>query len=264
MEKMIPAPRKMRQLFLTLVAFVLIFHVLQLFGNDYLKSDFDQANQLYLDNDFQGAIEHYTKILNAGYSSGELYYNLGNAYFKNGRLGLAILHYEKAKKLLPHDQDLLDNLEMVRLRVADRIEVPRLAFWSHVDSVRDYLTLNALAKWSLLFYLLTLVLAAVYYVLPKGGWKKITFLSAGFLLAVFLLFGSVFSWRLWIDKNVREGVILAEKVEIFSAPDAGSQGLFSLHEGVKVQITQEFDQWKQISLPDSKRGWMPEQAIAEI
>ena len=261
---MIPAPRKMRQLLLTFIVFVLIFQAPQLFGNDFLQSDFDRANQLYLDNDFQGAIEHYTKILNAGYSSGELHYNLGNACFKNGRLGSAILHYEKAKRYLPHDQDLLDNLEMVNLRVADRIEVPRLAFWSHLDSVRDYLTLNSLATLSLLFYLITLALTAVYYFLPKGGWKKITFLSAVFLFAVFLLFGSVFSWRIWIDRNVREGIILADKVEIFSAPDAGSQGLFSLHEGVKVRITQEFDQWKQISLPDGKKGWMPEQAIAEI
>lgn len=233
-------------------------------SQDFLESEFEKANQLYLDNDFTGAIEHYNSILQTGYSSGELHYNLGNAYFKSGKLGLSILHYEKAKKLLPRDEDLRKNLEMVRLRVADRIEVPRLALWEHVDRVRDYLTMKSLATLALLFYLLTLIAAAIYYFLPKGTLKKVTFLSAVLLLMVFILFGSVFGWRLWIEKNVKEAVILADKVEVVSAPDSGAQGLFSLHAGVKVQIIGEFEQWDQISLPDGKKGWLPKLAAGGI
>jgi len=255
---------KISRIVIFLFPLVIILAGIPGWGQDFLKSEFEEANQLYLDNDFAGAIEHYNSILQTGYSSGELHYNLGNAYFKSGKLGLSILHYEKAKKLLPRDEDLRKNLEMVRLRVADRIEVPRLALWEHVDGVRDYLTMNSLATLALLFYLLSLTVAAVYYLLPKGTFKKLSFLSAALLLVVFLLFGSVFGWRLWIDKNVKEAVILADKVEVVSAPDAGAQGLFSLHAGVKVQIIDEFEEWDQISLPDGKKGWLPKQTAGRI
>ena len=226
--------------------------------------DFEEANRLYRAEDFGGAVDLYLKILESGYDSGELHYNLGNAYFKTGQLGLAILHYEKAKKIFPRDGDLNYNLSLASMRVADRITVPRLFIWKYLDGVRDYFALNTLAILTLVFFLAALGTAATYHFLPRGFLKKLTFYSTVPLLMVFLLFGVTFSARIWRAETVREGIIIVDKVEIVSAPDEGAKGLFSLHEGVKVRIGQELPPWVEIALPDGKKGWLIMDALAEI
>lgn len=246
------------------VILLLLMSALDVMAEDVLEKEFIRANNLYRDGNFPEAITLYSEIIQAGYESGELHYNLGNAYYKNGELGSAILHFEKAKKFLPRDDDLADNLKMAQMRVADRIDTPRLAVWKFVDAVRDYLTLKSLAAAALILYLISLGLAALYYLLPRGALKRMTFYLTVPVLVCFLLFAAVFGVRLWREANVREAVIIADKVEIVSAPDQGAQGLFSLHEGVKVRILQELPPWAEIALPDEKRGWVKIETFADI
>lgn len=233
-------------------------------AEDILREEFARANNCYREGNFAEAIDLYSGIIQAGYESGELHYNLGNAYFKNGKLGLAILHFEKAKKFMPRDDDLAENLKMARMRVADRIEAPRLAVWKFFDGVRDYFTLRSLAIITLILYLITLGLAAGYYFQSKGVLKRAVFYLTVPVLICFLFFAVVFGVRLRREANVREAIIVADKVEIVSAPDQGAQGLFSLHEGVKVEILQELPPWAEIALPDGKRGWIMKGAFEDI
>ena len=81
-----------------------------------------QANQLYKEKNYNGAIELYDSIISSGYYSSDVYYNLGNAHFKMGHLAPAILNYERAKKLAPSDDDIDFNLRIANLRVVDRVE----------------------------------------------------------------------------------------------------------------------------------------------
>lgn len=233
-------------------------------GNGIQEDEFDKGNRLYRDNDFSGAIAAYQGILQAGYESGELHYNLGNAYFKNGNLGLAIVHFEKGRKSMPRDMDLLSNLEMARLRVADQVESPRLAVWEAVDYARDYFTMESLAAASLGMFLIFLILAGIYYFLPKSRWKRLTFWAAAPIFILFIFLFSIFQWRLWQDKNIREGVILVEKVDVLSAPDERGQILFALHEGVKARLGQVLPPYVEIILPDGKKGWILGETIIEI
>ena len=244
--------------------FLLLFIPVVIWGNGIQEDEFDKGNRLYRDNDFSGAITVYQGILSAGYESGELYYNLGNAYFKNGNLGLAILHFEKALKLTPRDEDLRSNLEMARLRVADQVEAPRLAVWEVVDEARDYFRMETLAVVSLVMFLLFLTLAGIYYFLPKSRWKRLAFWAAAPIFILFIFLFSIFNWRIWKDKNFREGVILVEKTDVLSAPDESGQILFALHEGVKARMGQVLPPYVEIILPDGKKGWILGETIIEI
>ncbi|NQS98987.1 MAG: tetratricopeptide repeat protein [candidate division Zixibacteria bacterium] len=246
------------------VILLLLISALDAMAEDVLEKEFIRANNLYRDGNFPEAITLYSEIIQAGYDSGKLHYNLGNAYYKNGELGSAILHFEKAKKFLPRDDDLADNLKMAQMRVADRIDTPRLAVWKFFEGVRDYFTLRSLAIITLILYLITLGLAAGYYFQSKGVLKRSAFYLIVPVLICFLLFAVVFGVRLWREANVREAIIVADKVEIVSAPDQGAQGLFSLHEGVKVRILQELPPWAEIALPDGKRGWVKIETFADI
>ena len=228
------------------------------------EDKFAEANRLYREENFSGAHDLYLAMLDSGYESGELYYNLGNACFKIGDLGGSILYYEKARILLPRDKDLEHNLRMAQMRVADRVEVPRLAIWKFLDTLRDYLPMNLLSGATLAGFLLFLAIFAAYYFLPKGGLKKSFFyLSLPFFI-IFLVLAMNLSLRIWRLENIREGVLLAEKVEVLAAPDEDGKGLFSLHEGVKFRIVQELPPWSEIALPDGKKGWIRQDSFAEI
>ena len=229
-----------------------------------VKETFDEGNRLYQKEDYAGAIEQYLKIIAMGYESGELHFNLGNSYFKTGNLGRSILHFEKAKKLLPKDEDLQHNLNLLSMRIADKIETPRLAIWKVFDSVVELFSVNALAIITLILFLITLGLASVYLYLSRGMLKKLTFYSSFGILMLCLIFGSLFTMRVVKLETTREGVILVDKVEILSAPDAGAKGLFALHEGVKIRIDQKLSEWAEISLADGKKGWVRIECFEEI
>ncbi len=227
-------------------------------------SDFEVANRLYRAENFEEAVRIYQSILEAGFESGALHYNLGNAFFKCGELGKAILHYEKARRFLPRDRDLEANLQLARMRVADKIEVPRLALWKAFDRVRDYLSPDEWAVLTLTVFLLTLALFAVYYFLGRGILKKAVFYAALPPLFVFLFSALFFELNMWRAVHLRQAVIIQEKVEILSAPDQGAKALFSLHEGTTIRVEQNLPPWAEISLPDGKKGWASMDSFAEI
>ena len=255
---------KQTRFFLLIMIAFISFSAGSLHSQGIIESQFNKGNELYLDNEFIQAIEVYTSILNSGYESGELYYNLGNAHFKAGNLGKTILYYEKAKKFLPNDRDLKDNLALANLRVADQINVPRLAIWEIVDNILDYFTLQAYYRISLALFLLLLAAAAVYYFLPKGNLKRTMFFTSVPAFSLFMIVLSVFIWKLWFEVNFKEGVIIVDEVEVVSAPEENAKGLFSLHEGVKVRVTQELHTFIKIELPDGKTGWVENTSTHKI
>lgn len=249
-------------LFILLISAILFSVVAE--TSSIISETFDEGNRLYQKEDYAGAIEQYLKITAMGYESGELHYNLGNSYFKMGKIGYSILHFEKAKKLLPKDSDLQHNLKLVSMRTADKIETPRLAVWKFFDNVLEFFSVNALAMTTLILFLITLGLSSLYLYLTRGMYKKLAFYSAFGILIVCLLFGSMFAIRVVKLETIMEGVILQEKVEILSAPDVGAKGLFSLHEGVKIRIEQKLSEWAEISLADGKKGWVRINSFEEI
>jgi tetratricopeptide (TPR) repeat protein len=219
------------------------------------RSDFEAGLSAYRANDMTGAITAWERVVAQGEVSGPLYYNLGNAYYRANRIGLATLYYERAKKLMPRDRDVYSNLDLTHLATVDKIEQPvRLVIWNWIDSVRDYFTLYEIA---LIFQIIG-VGAALSFLAWRFGPLFIRTISKSamiVLLVVYLLSGSWYSWRM-VMENRASAIVIAIKTDIYSAPDPASKQLFSLHEGTKVRCGEQLSGWTSIRLADGRKGWV--------
>lgn len=223
---------------------------------DNSNSFFEQANNFYQQKEYAKAIELYDSVLKSGNESAGLFFNLGNAYFKNGENTLAILNYEKAKKLNPKDEDAEFNLRLANLKVVDKIEtLPQLFL---VKWWNGFVGMNSSEQWG--FYLVISLWAgflfgAIFIFTNNFSLKRISFFSMIFVLIITILF-SFFSFSQNKNEQREFAIVFSPNAYIKSAPDEQATDLFILHEGVKVQITDEVGEWKKIKLSDGKIGWM--------
>ncbi len=228
------------------------------------EQTFDQANQAYQQGKFAEAIEKYEMILERGLLSSALYYNLGNAYFKAGNLGKAVLNYERALRLSPNDEDIQHNLQLVNLMLTDRIEpTPRLFIWDWWDGIKGTFSLNAITWIGYLFFLLVLgsvvtIMLAPSYALRRAGFAAA--LVTSLLLAITLV---IFFGKLNDVQRSDVAIVTAGITTIKNSPDPKSTDAFVLHSGVKVFITDKVNDWLKIRLADGKVGWM-EQSAGEV
>ncbi|TDI24934.1 MAG: tetratricopeptide repeat protein [Acidobacteria bacterium] len=219
---------------------------------------FDEGNQRYQEGDFDGALERYAQILDAGLESGELYYNLGNTYFKLGELGPAILYYERARRLMPGDGDLLANLDLARSLTADAI-VPLPGFWLFraVGWWVGLVPRPALVWLVALAYLAAMTAVILVILRPAtvlAAWGKRVAIAG---TAVTLVFGLNLAVRELGIGAAEEAVIMAAETEVQSAPsDDSALQIFAVHEGTKVRIDRRSDAWIEIVLEDGKVGWI--------
>ena len=143
--------------------FVLSLVIAGISSADEAAQTFEQANQLYLQAKYPDAIAQYEKILQSGFESGELYFNLGNAYYKSGSIQKAILNYERARQLLPRDEDVQFNLQLANLQVVDKIDaVPRLFVFRWADSMLALFSLSTMGWIVYSFFLLTLAAFGIF------------------------------------------------------------------------------------------------------
>ncbi len=225
-----------------------------------------RGNELYQAGQFEQAVEAYRSVLGAGVESATLHYNLGNAYFKAGELGRAILSWERALALDPGLADARSNLELARTLTVDEVE-PLPTFW----------LVSAWRWWvDLLPRVVLLGTLALGWLLVWGG-------VAGRILArgerarrlgtLAVITGAVLVVVLGVNVAVREfgvgqvsrGVILADAVPVRSAPtEDDNLTLFEIHEGTVVRIDQRTDSWAEVVLEDGKVGWVPAGVVEEV
>lgn len=233
-------------------------------GSAYAASPeelFEKGNEAYAKGRYAESAEAYREALRLGIRDPRLEYNLGCAAFRMGRLGEAILHFERARRMEPGDADVLANLELARGRVIDRVEAPAP---SRVVAVLEA-TQDALgADGQLVALLATLWCIAgivAWCSARPGGWNA----RAGWALVVLGLAATLLalSWRTtWNRLEGRaEGVILAPVVEVLGGPGSGNATLFTVHEGLKVEVRSEQTDWVQVSLPNGLNGWVPKDAL---
>ena len=219
---------------------------------------FDEGNRRYQEGDFDGALERYQRVLDDGLESGELYYNLGNTYFKLGETGPAILYYERARRLMPGDDDLRANLELARALATDEI-TPLPGFWLFraVGWWVGFLPQPALV-WLVAVGYLTAMTAVILAILRPATmlatWARRVALAGA---VVTIVFGINLAIRELGIGAAEEAVIMAAEVEVQSAPsDDGALQIFTVHEGTKVRIGRRSDAWIEIVLEDGKVGWV--------
>ena len=203
----------------------------------------NDANTAYVNADYPAATEGYERLLGEGYESAQLYLNLGNAYFKRGMNGRAILNYRKALRLAPGDEDIRYNLSIAEARTQDRIEsVPVFFVKRWIVSLGRSVGSNTWAVLSLVFFALMLFCTGVYLLLRRVSFQKAGFCGA---LVSLLLF-----------------VVSAAPVK--SSPDASSTDIFVLHEGTKVGVRNSLGDWREIVIADGNKGWIQASAIEMI
>ena len=226
---------------------------------------FEEANLLYQQGKPAEAVAVYDSLLAEGYTSGELFYNLGNAHYKSGNVARAILNYERAVRLIPGDEDLRHNLMLANMMITDKLDpAPRLFVWDYWDGIKAAFSPD-LTSWLLFMFVLITAcgvasfLLARTYALRKGSLVGI---AASGLCVIFLLI--IFIGKVG-DINRKDAAIVTIPITtVKNSPDNASSDAFVLHGGVKVTIIDQVNTWLKIRLPDGKVGWMDKGAVEVI
>jgi tetratricopeptide (TPR) repeat protein len=254
--------------FTSIVCFLLIMEVViagrALADNPQsVKSDslFREANSLYEKGEYAKAVQTYLQLTAGGYESANLDFNLGNAYFKQGQKGLAILYYEKARRLTPFDPDLRTNLNLA-LAGVDEGEIN----WGH-EFYRFLVCLAPLNQLivgsSICFYLLIFII--IFRILfqarmQKKLWYKITL---GVVSTLFFCLITLTALT-YFDQRQTQAVVINGNTGALSEPSRQGTVYFNLMEGSRVSISSTKSEWCLIKRQDGKRGWVEQKYLGQF
>lgn len=233
-------------------------------GGSYYDQLFERANEAYKAAQYDSAKTLYSEIVNNGFVSPVLYYNLANAHFKDGNIPASILYLERARRLAPADGDILYNLEVANSFVSDKIEAVDPIFinqwWTQLAQ-----RLSTTA-WAWIFIALLSACAVfftLFFVSPSRQWRQLGFLGGLFCLA--LATGALalgYKGKSLLEKE--EAVVFAASVNVKSEPSLNATVQFVIHEGLKVEVEDSEGEWVRIKLADGNSGWIPNQSIERI
>lgn len=230
-------------------------------GNETLVN----AEKAYDQKQYKTAINLYEQLLKEGYSSYQLYFNLGNSYYKNGNIGRAIHAYEIARKLEPDDEDIKINLSLVNTKTIDKIDTKENFFITAVKS--NILSSLSTPAWAWL-NIISLFVAALgfflFYISPSLTLKRLFF-----GLSLLCFFVSLFSYVLGnsavkAKSENKFAIVLEKEVKVMSEPNAGSTSKFRLHEGTKVRVVENNGDWMLIKLENGNEGWLKSPELGVI
>ena len=223
------------------------------------------ANEYYKNNRYQLAIDEYNKLLLDGFEGTSLYYNLGNAHYRLGKVGFAILYYEKALKLSPTDEDVKHNLALAKLNLKDKVDtLPPFFIFNLWEGL---LAAFSVSGWTIIVYIifiLVLIVFVVYFFSRSVTEQRISFFTGIGLTVILLLTISLLIVKMNKEFNTKDGVIIETSVIVKSSPDYSSKDSFQIHEGLKVRIEDNVDDWVKIRLNDGKIGWIAQKSLGII
>jgi tetratricopeptide (TPR) repeat protein len=225
----------------------------------------EKANSEYAKGNYQNAVGLYLQIVKTGYEASELYYNLGNAYFKSNNIPSAILYYEKAKRLNPADEDIDFNIKVANNKIIDKIDiVPELFYNRWWKAFYNLNTAKGWAIWSIVSLTLLLVLIGLYLFSNKIIIRKLCFaFSFLFLVTTALSLNFAFIQQKLLT-NSKEAIVFTPTVSVKSSPDINSVDLFVIHEGIKIEITDNIGEWSEIKIANGSKGWIKKDAYEKI
>ncbi len=227
-----------------------------------LERKFEQGNQLYIDGDYTGAVAEYQEILKAGYVSSALHYNLGNAYFRNGKLGLAIANYLRAQRLDPRDDDIEANLEFARQFTIDKIEISEeTMLLDYINRFFDSFTVNEITVITFIFYVLTVAAIVVRFV-----YRRLHVYSPVILGLVFLLSISAILTAVKLDRDIltQTGVVLDQQAEVKNGPGDDFSDQFTAHAGLTFKIEREESGYYLVNFENRLKGWIKKESVEKV
>lgn len=249
-----------KKYYISLILF--LFTTLRIFAQDL---ELNIANDLYANNKFNEATEKYESIIASGYEAPEIYFNLGNAYFKQGALAMSILNYERALLLKPNDEDVTFNLAMARQQVVDKIEVIDQFFVTQwVSQLQLKFSSDYWAIISMLTFIIFITMAFLFVFSRSSALKKMAFFAG---ITLVIISGISINMSYAQKERLTErnsAIILTGSVTVKGSPDSSGTELFILHEGSKVTISDKVGEWVEIKLLDGNIGWIEASHIEVI
>jgi len=224
------------------------------------RQSFYQGNIYYSKEKFKQAIADYEKALESGFESGPLYYNLGNAYFKQGSLGKAILNYLRAQRLIPRDADLNANLNYARSLIKggpapSRAKWFRRIFFNSADSF----SLNEITLITVVLYFIGSFMI-ILLIVTKNSKRSIGYIAA-LVLAGLLVSTSLFCVQFSKTIIQKQAVVIARSSDAKFEPFGGATTFFTLNEGEVVSDVASRKDWIKIKRIDGKQGWIKASAL---
>lgn len=223
---------------------------------------FEKATEAYNEGEFEKAISFYDDILKNGKHSAELYFNLGNCYYKMDEIGPSIYYYEKALLLQPNDSEIKNNLGFAQNMKLDAIdEIPKTAMKRFHDSLVLAFSPDQWGYFAVAMIILFVLGFITYYILYEATHKRIAFIAAN--AALFIAIFCIIMGYLGIrnQKLQNPAIIFEREVVITSEPNERSEKVFALHEGTKVNVLESLESWSKVRIADGQTGWMPSESL---
>jgi tetratricopeptide (TPR) repeat protein len=249
-------------------ASILVMLMINLVSTAFAETTEDvlrKGNNFYQNKEYEKAIVAYEQLISKGYEGTTLYYNLGNAYYRSGKIGFAILNYERALQLSPADEDIQHNLALANTKTVDRVEMlPKFFIFQWWEGLLAFFSLTGWTYTAYFFYIVVLGSTAFYFLAKNQRIQKISFYSG--LAAVMLLAvtASLLAVKFNRELSVKNAVIVQSEAAVKLSPDASSNDAFIIHEGLKVKLEDNVQDWVKIKLLDGKVGWVQKENLGII
>ncbi|MFH1768856.1 MAG: tetratricopeptide repeat protein [Candidatus Omnitrophota bacterium] len=217
------------------------------------RTKFYRANTYYSTGEYDQAVSQYEEIISSGVESGGLYYNLANSYFKKEKLGMAIVNYEKAKRLMPRDSDLKANYDYAKSLIrGGNFKVRKVWFAAMFEKIFSLFTIDALNLWASLFFtsILLTILSGMYFPhVRKYRVILMSIFSVAFVLSSLAVIHK-------LSSSGKEAIVIVEHTDAKFEPFDTATSHFALYEGTKVHLLSAKDSWCKIERSDKKIGWV--------
>ena len=240
----------------------IFFFILLIFSNTQnIDNLFEESNDLYTNGDYQNAVQGYLEIVKSGFESAELYFNIGNSFYKLNNIPESNYYYEKAKSISPNDDDILTNLSFAQNLRIDKIEtLPVTDIQNLKLSILDLLSEKG---WSYVLVILIWIMCFTFivYNLSNDPKFKRLFFSISFVLLILSSFTLFINFEKKKISEIKYAIIYDKEMEVWSEPNNISELKFLLHEGTKVKQIDVIEDWLNSQLENGTIGWMQSSSL---
>lgn len=221
------------------------------------SDDYEKANKAYMAGFYENAIDLYEGILKTGQDAPNLYYNLGNAYFKTDQIPQAILNFERALKYDPSNEDFQFNLRVANAKIVDKIDVmPELFYMRWWAALQQWFPPNTWTGIALTAFTLIFLVWALF-LLSQHMFQRKALFAAGLILFVVVLLSGTIAFKTYKSaKKEKSAIVFTPTLPVKSSPDESSIDLFVIHEGLKVQLLDKIGDWCEIKISNGSKGWV--------
>ena len=243
----------------------LLFLILLINYSFSQNSDFDEANLLYNEGEYMDAIEVYLGIIDDGLHSADLYFNIGNSYYKINDTPNSIFYYEKALLLDPDNESVKNNLSYAQNMLIDKIEtLPKNQITVLFDSILSVFSYEYWQFFTILFQLLFVIFFILFFISKNSVLKRkyLTYSSTSLLIFIITLIISINSKNNYLKTD--PAILFDKEVSFRSEPNLRSEEIFKLHEGLKINIKETVSDWTLIELSNGSEGWIPTVSFRKI